>query len=337
MVRLRRTSPSRPGWTRQRSGTGFIYLDEHAGRIGDPEVIAHLRALAIPPAWQKVWICPHPNGHLQAVGTDDRGRRQYLYHPQWHQWRNQQKHTRILHFARRLPAARARVNEHLALPGMPRERTLAAAFRLLDIGLFRIGGESYAEQNGSYGLATLHQGHVSIRRHAATFEYRAKSGQQRSVEINDPALLPILSALKRRRTGGQELLAWRQGRRWIDVTSDDINTYIKTTVDPRSSAKDFRTWHATVLAAITLADAPIPRSPTAMRRTVSHAIHDVAAQLGNTPAVCRASYIDPRVIDRFEEGATIRAVLRRVRADAAPDPEMIDPAIERAVLRLLRA
>jgi DNA topoisomerase-1 len=334
MARLRRTSPARPGWTRRRSGTGFVYLDEHGRRIADREVIARIRALAIPPAWREVWICPYPNGHLQAVGTDAAGRRQYLYHPQWHALRHEQKHAHVLRFARRLPAARQQVSEHLALTGMPRERTLATAFRLLDVGLFRIGGETYAEQNGSYGLATLHKQHLRIHRDAVAFEYRAKSGLQRSVQVRDPEVRAVLSVLKRRRAGGEELLAWRDGRRWVDVSSADINDYVKQVVDPQASAKDFRTWHATVLAAVSLAEAAPPGSPTALRRTVSRAMREVAEQLGNTPAVCRASYIDPRVIDRFEEGVTIRAAVRRARRH--PDPVPIDATIERAVFALLR-
>jgi DNA topoisomerase IB len=338
VVRLRRTSPSQPGWTRRRSGRGFIYLDERGDRISDPVQLQRLRDLVVPPAWRDVWLCPFPNGHLQAVGTDDRGRRQYLYHPQWREQRGKLKHAHVLDFARRLPAARQQVAEHLARPGMPRERTLATAFRLLDLGLFRIGGEDYAAENGSYGLATLRKDHVRLRGPDVVFEYRAKSGNQRSVAIADPAVTAVVSVLKRRRGGGPELLAWRNGNAWADVTSDDINGYVKQVVDSSASAKDFRTWHATVLAAAALARATsAPRSATAVKREVARTMREVAAELGNTPAVCRASYVDPRVIDRFQDGTTIRTALERAhrRAAARAGSLLTDPAIERAVLRLL--
>jgi DNA topoisomerase I len=337
MARLRRTSPDRPGWTRRRSGTGFVYLDEQGRRIGDPLQLQRIRELAIPPAWRDVWICPYPNGHLQAVGTDDRGRRQYLYHPQWHQERALEKHARVLEFARRLPAARERVLADLALPGMPRERALATAFRLLDLGLFRVGGESYAEENGSYGLATLRKDHVRLHRGTVRFEYLAKSGVRRSIGISDEQIAPVIRSLKRRRGGGEELLAWRSGRGWSDLASADINEYVKDVIDPQASAKDFRTWHATVLAALALSNVPAPRSPTAARRAVAAAMREVAEQLGNTPAVCRASYVDPRVIARFGDGTTIRTAVERALKTTGQVPSIGDQAVERAVLRLLRS
>jgi DNA topoisomerase IB len=291
----------------------------------------------IPPAWRDVWISPYPNGHLQVVGSDDRGRRQYMYHQQWQEMRGRQKHERIIDFARRLPAARDRVAEHLALPGMPRERVLAAAFRLLDLGLFRIGGELYAEENGSHGLATLRKEHVTIEGGTAVFSFLAKSGVQQEVTIADPDVVAVLQILKRRRRGGVELLAWqRDDRRWIDVTSADINEYVKDVVGKKFSAKDFRTWHGTVLAAVALAAVPEPGSATAARRGVTRAMKEVAEQLGNTPAVCRGSYVNPAVIERFHQGSTIRTAVQRARrAPGAPDAA-VSAAAERAVLRLLR-
>jgi len=336
VTRLRHTSPHRPGWTRRRSGKGFVYLDERGRRIADPEIVERLRALVIPPAWRDVWICPHPNGHLQVVGSDDRGRRQYMYHQQWQEMRSRQKHERIIEFAHRLPDARRKVSEHITLRGMPRERTLATAFRLLDLGLFRIGGESYTQENGSHGLATLHKEHVRLQNGTAVFEFAAKSGVRQMVEVADPEVVAVLRVLKRRRSGGSELLAWRQGgQRWTDVTSSDINQYVKDVIGTTFSAKDFRTWHATVLAAKALSNAPVPSSLTATRRGVTRAMKEVAEQLGNTPAICRGSYVDPRVIDRFHEGTTIKAAVQRAHRTET-SAAALDAAAEREVLRLLQ-
>jgi DNA topoisomerase I len=335
--RLRHARPDRPGWTRRRSGKGFVYVDENGVRIGDPEQIERLRALVVPPAWRDVWLCPYPNGHIQAIGTDDRGRRQYLYHEQWRKLRGREKHARVIDFARRLPAARQRVSEDLTLPGMPRERALATAFRLLDLGFFRVGGESYAEENGSFGLATVHKEHVRITGNAAVFQYLAKSGVRREVAILDPDVVAAIEILKRRRRGSDEILAWQDGKSWADVTSSDINAYVKQVTGPRWSTKDFRTWHGTVLAAVALSEPQAPSSPTAAKREVSRAMRKVSERLGNTPTVCRASYVDPRIIDRFHEGATIRTAVQRARAAGWSDEAGVDETIERAVLRLLKS
>ena len=253
MPRLRRVSPSRPGWTRRRRGRGFAYFDESDRPLAADDV-ARCKALAIPPAWRDVWICPLANGHLQATGTDDAGRRQYLYHPGWRERRDKAKFERVVEFAKRLPRARLVVADHLALPGMPRERVLGTAFRLLDLGFFRIGGEEYADDNGSYGLATLEKRHAHIEGRSIVFEYPAKSGQERLIAVADDAVLAAVTELRRRRGGGPELLAYRDGRRWRDVSSGDINSYVKSVIDGEVSAKDFRTWHGTVLAAVALAE-----------------------------------------------------------------------------------
>ncbi len=326
MPRLRRVSPAGPGWTRQRRGSGFRYLGERGEPLG-PEDATRCRALVIPPAWQDVWICPAPNGHIQAVGTDEAGRRQYLYHPVWRQQRDEAKHDRVLEVAARLPRARRVVAGHLVLPGMPRERALGTAFRLLDLGLFRVGGEVYAEENDSYGLATITKQHVRVDGDTIVFDYPAKSGQERLIAVADPAVRAAVADLRRRRGGGPELLAYRDGRRWRDVSSTDINAYVKDVVGGEVSAKDFRTWHGTVLAAVALAGrAGEASSPTARKRAVRAAMGDVAEYLGNTPTVARASYVDPRVIDLFDDGVT-------VRLDGRTDRERV----ERAVLRLLTA
>ncbi|WP_345711547.1 DNA topoisomerase IB, partial [Kineococcus glutinatus] len=338
MPRLRRSSPSGPGFTRRRAGRGWVYLDEHGERITDPGVVERIERLAVPPAYTDVWICPWPNGHLQAVGTDDRGRRQYRYHELWRAQRDRLKHDRVLEVAAELPRAREVVAGHLALPGMPRERALATAFRLLDLGFFRVGGESYAEENGSYGLATLRRDHVHERHGELVFSYVAKSGKDRSLVVADPDVRAAVRSLKRRRGGGEDLLAWREpDGSWHDVTSGDVNGYLHEVIGPDVSAKDFRTWHATVLAAVALAvSVQVAGSPTARKRAVARAVREVSEYLGNTPAVCRASYVDPRVVDLFGDGVTIEPVLRDLGADAGFGHPATHGAIEVAVQRLLR-
>jgi DNA topoisomerase I len=304
MARLRRVHPDSPGWTRRRRGTGFVYLDEDLAAL-DADDVARCKALVIPPAWTQVWICPAPNGHIQAVGTDDAGRRQYLYHPVWREQRDRAKHDRVLIVARRLPEARKVVATHMAKPGMPKERALGTAFRLLDLGFFRVGSEVYAEENESYGLATVRREHVTVKRNEVVFDFPAKSGQRRVQSIRDAAARRAIEAMYRRRSGPEDLLAYRQGSEWRDVRSDDINAYIHERIGAEYTAKNFRTWHGTVLAAVALAGEPPPRSDAAAKRAIARAVDEVSEALGNTPAVCRASYIDPRVLDRYRDGSTI--------------------------------
>ncbi|MET0143174.1 MAG: DNA topoisomerase IB [Ilumatobacteraceae bacterium] len=335
MVRLRHVAPDRPGWSRRRRGAGFSYVDVD-GRVLGAEDVARCKALVIPPAWADVWICPAPNGHIQAVGTDEAGRRQYLYHPVWREQRDKVKHDRVLEVATRLPRARRTVREHIALPGMPRERALGTAFRLLDLGFFRVGGEHYAEENGSFGLATIAKRDVTVKGDEVVFEYVAKSHQERLVAVADAAVRDAVCDLRRRRGGGDELLAYRDGSRWRDVTSDDINRYVKDVVGGDVSAKDFRTWHGTVLAAVALAGAEArAASPTRRKRAVREAMVEVSQYLGNTPSVARGSYVDPRLVDLYAEGRTIAPTLRRL-GTADRDLDDTREVIERAVLRLLR-
>ena len=334
MPRLRTVSPNQPGWTRRRAGRGFRYADEHDERLGDLDV-ERCRQLVIPPAWREVWICPFPNGHIQAVGTDEAGRRQYLYHPEWRRKRDQAKHDRVLTVAKQLPRARGAVAEDLRLDGMPKERALATAFRLLDLGFFRIGGESYAEQNNSFGLATIRKEHVRINGPEIVFEYVAKSSKDRFWVLRDADTRAAVEMMRRRR-GGDELLAYRENRHWCDVTSADINDYVKERLGCEVSAKDFRTWHATVLAAVALAvSTNAATSPTARKRAIARAMREVADYLGNTPTVARSSYVDPRIIDLFEDGYTIERSLTELGVDADfGQPATHGPA-ERAVLELL--
>src|SRR3954449_3259675 len=336
MPRLRRADCSSAGIRRRRRGRGFEYIDQDGTRLTDEETIERIRSLAIPPAWEDVWICPFPMGHIQATGIDARGRKQYRYHDKWRERRDQQKFDEMIEFARALPGMRGRVTEDLASEGMARERVVACAVRLLHRGFFRVGGEDYAVENESYGLATIHKRHVKLLPGSTLlFDYPAKSGQRRVQSIVDPEVYEILSALKKRRGGSPELLAFREGRRWRDLKSADINAYIKEVTGGDFSAKDFRTWNATVLAAMALAvSGEVATASKARRkRAIKRAVDEVAHYLGNTPAVARASYIDPRVFDRFEGGLTIGGVLTQLGDDG--DLASIHGAAEEAVLDLL--
>jgi DNA topoisomerase I len=336
MGRLRCADPSLPGFTRRRAGKGFVYHDEAGKRIADIETLERIKALVIPPAWEDVWICPSSNGHLQAVGVDARGRRQYLYHERWRVRRDAQKFEHMVDFARALPDMRERCSELLDGEGLTRERVLACTIRLLDLGFFRIGGEEYVEQNNSYGLSTLCKKHVTLGPDSAvTFDYPAKSGKRRVQTIADEAVFDVVAALKRRRTGGRELFVYREGREWADVRSSDINDFVKDLSGGEFTAKDFRTWAGTVLAAVALAVATKADSKTARKRAISRAYQEVAHYLGNTPAVCRKSYIDPRVVDRYRSGVTIAKALGRFDDEGDTLGPAIHGAVEDAVLDLL--
>jgi DNA topoisomerase IB len=303
--------------------------------VRDPETLERIRALAIPPAWTDVWICPDPNGHIQATGIDAAERRQYLYHDRWRARRDAEKFERMIAFARALPRLRERAGSDLTLAGMPRARALACAVRLLDQAFFRVGSEAYTRQNASFGLATVRKDHVKVRDGLVVFDFVAKSGKRLVQEISDPGVQPAIRMLKRRRGGGPELLAYQQEGRWRDVRSGEINEYVRDATGGEFTAKDFRTWHATVLAAVFLAlGAAASTNATARRRLVSSAVREVAGFLGNTPAVARASYIDPRVVDRFEQGITIGDTLDRLGIDDVQDA-VFREAVEAAVLDLL--
>jgi DNA topoisomerase IB len=336
VARLKRVDCSGPGITRRRRGRGFEYLDEEGRRIEEPGVLQRIRELAIPPAWQEVWICPYPMGHLQATGIDAAGRKQYRYHDRWRERRDREKFDEMLDFARALPRLRHRVESDLVHDGMPPERALACATRLLDRGFFRIGSEDYAEENETYGVATMQKRHVAVDGDEVTFDYETKGGQRRLQVMGDQAVADVVRALKRRRGGGPELLAYKQGRRWVDVKSSDINQYVKEVAGGDFSAKDFRTWSGTLLAAIALAvSGPVAGgSKTGRKRAKTRAIKEVARYLGNTPAIARASYIDPRVFDRYDGGRTIAGVLPELVEDTSTWP-LVPGVVEEAVLDLL--
>lgn len=335
--RLRRADPSGPGIARRRHGKGFTYLDAAGQRVDDPATLARIRSLVIPPAWRDVWICPHPNGHIQARGVDQRGRLQYIYHPRWRQRRAQAKFDRMVAFARALPQLRRTVAERLSGgEDLGRERVLAASVRLLELGFFRIGTEGYAEENHTYGLATIRKDHVTLSPGATlVFDYIAKSGKRQVRSVVDPTVFGVVAALKRRRGGGPELLAYRQGRTWVDVRSSDINATLKELTGGDFTAKDFRTWTATVLGAVALAVSTRATSPTARKRAVARAMQEVAHYLGNTPAVARSSYVDPRIIDRYHAGETIADALAAMPLPGEAGHGLLHASIEEAVLGLL--
>ena len=309
-MRLRTVSCQEAGWRRVRHGRGFRYLDA-AGAPLDAEDIARIKELAIPPAWTDVWICPHPRGHLQAVGTDDAGRRQYLYHPQWRIQRDLEKFDRVAAFAGTLPQLRRRLRRHMrAEPGdeeVERRRVLAAGVRLIDLGCFRPGSESSAEI-GSHGLTTLERRHVRRDGDALWFNFHGKADIAHEIRIDDPDVVRIVLTTIARRPENARVLATKAGHRWSPVTAEELNERIHELAGAEITAKDFRTWHATTAAAAALAAAPMPTSKRGRAGRVREAMTAVAELLGNTPAVAKSAYVDPRVVDLFHEGVVLDPV-----------------------------
>jgi DNA topoisomerase I len=343
---LVRADPAASGFSRRRRGRGWSFYDCAGAPITDPAEIARIKSLAIPPAWQDVWICPDPSGHIQAVGIDAAGRRQYRYHEEWRRRRDREKYERVLTLGRALPEVRVELVQRLREKGLRRDRVLAAGVRMLDVGVFRPGGEEYApgddDEDGTFGLATLRREHVRLRRGAVMFSYPAKGGVPRTLALRDPLLHRIVNSLLRRRGGGEDLLAYRVRRGWHDVRAEDLNAAVKELIGDQYSCKDLRTWNATVLAAVTLAarfaQGGVPEKARARTRVVNRALEDVAAHLGNTPAIARSSYVDPRVIECFEDGRTALRALRGLE-NGSSVPDLTDDstraAVERAVIRLI--
>lgn len=333
-MRTRRADPAGPGYGRVGRGRGFSYCDEGGETITDESVLERIKALVIPPAWKDVWICADERGHIQAVGTDAAGRRQYHYHDAWRARRDREKFKRLPEFAAAIARARDALEADLKLKGLVRERVMACSIRLLDIGMFRVGSDMYAEENDSYGLATLEKRHVRVRRGELQFDYVAKGGQKRSQTVADAMVLPTVVALKRRRGKPRDpLLAYRSGpNSWHDVSAEDINSWMKDLVGLEYSAKDFRTWNGTVLAAMRLAGRHEAKDRS---KAVTAAIKEVADILGNTPAVCRASYVDPRVIAKYERGETIHSDMERINGTSTGNRFADREALERAVVGLI--
>jgi DNA topoisomerase IB len=335
---LRRSDPNGAGIRRRRRGRGFSYLGADGTAVTDPRTLARIKALVIPPAWQDVWICADPGGHIQAMGTDAAGRRQYRYHDRWREQRDHDKHDRVEHFGAALPVIRAAIDRHLDTRGLGRERVLAAAIRLIDLGFFRPGGEEYAEQNGTFGLATIRRDHVTLTKGQLVFEYLAKGAKQREQAVAEEQVCAAVRSLRRRRGGGDQLLAYRAGSGWHDVTAADINDYLREISGGDYTAKDFRTWHATVLAAVGLAVSErATDSDSARKRAVARVVQEVADYLGNTPAVARASYIDPRVIELYQDGRTIAGALGELGKDSDFGDLATKGRAEKALLNLLKA
>ena len=306
MPRLKRSDCSAAGISRRRAGKGFTYREAGGDRVTDEVLLERIRQLAIPPAWKDVWICPDDNGHIQATGIDDAGRKQYLYHEHWSHRASMKKFDEMIEFSRRLPKLRKIVARDIFLEGMPRERALACAVRMMDLGYFRIGSEQYAEENETYGAATILKSHVTLAgKQGVRFEYSAKGSQERIQDISDRGLRKAAEELLKRRSGPEDFLVYKRGRNWTDVRSTDINEYIQAHAGETFSAKDFRTWNGTVLAAVDLGAAEMPESRRGRERVIKKAVEVVAERLGNTPAVSRNSYIDPRVLDRFRNGHRI--------------------------------
>lgn len=338
---LARVDPSGAGISRSRRGRGFRYFGPDGRPMEDRWELARVRSLAVPPAWREVWICPEPDGHIQAVGTDAAGRRQYLYHERWRRARDREKFDRVLRLARRLPGVRAEVAARLTEGGLGRERVLAGALRMLELGAFRVGGEEYApgheDEDGSFGLATLRRDHVRRVRGEVRVCYPAKGGAQRLLSLRDPEIHRLVGALLRRRSETGDLLVYRAARGWHDVRAEDINGYLKELAGREFSAKDLRTWNATVLAAVALASCRADRTGSARgrRREFNRACRQVSEHLGNTPTVARQSYIDPRVAEAFEHGRTVERAVRRAARDGVSPDEARD-IVEPAVVRLLK-
>ncbi|WBB81458.1 DNA topoisomerase IB [Micromonospora sp. WMMD882] len=324
-MRLRRSDPGRPGYGRRRRGRGWEFLDPSGATVRDPDQVTRLRELVIPPAWRDVWISPYPNGHIQATGVDAAGRKQYLYHPVWREKRDEAKFDHMLEVARRLPTLRDRVERDLTDRGLCRERVLATVARLLDMGMFRVGSDQYAAgDDPTFGVATLRPEHARARGGCVVLEFPAKGGVEQVRRIEDPELCQVLRNLRQRRRAADRLFGYWDGRAWREVRSDEVNDYLREASGGEMTAKDFRTWHATVLAAVELAAAGEQRGVTARRRAVAAVMREVAELLGNTPTVARTSYVDPRVVDLYHDG---------VRVAVGPDTTRSEA--ERAVLDLL--
>ena len=331
---LRYVTDTVPGIRRKRAGKHFSYVDPDGQPIRDPETMRRIKALAIPPAWTDVWICPNPRGHLQATGRDARGRKQYRYHPRWRQVRDETKYERMIAFGEALPAIRERVSQDLGLPGLPRQKVLATIVRLLEATLIRVGNEAYARENKSYGLTTLRNRHVDIDGSRLIFRFRGKSGVKHAIDVKDRRLARVVQRL--RDLPGQHLFQYvdDQGERQT-IESDDVNEYLKDITGQDYTAKDFRTWAGTVLAASALQEFEAFDSNAQAKRNIVRVIESVAERLGNTPSVCRKCYVHPAVIEAYMDGSTIHTVKEMIEQEMTQSLGDLRPE-EAAVLALLQ-
>ena len=319
---LTRSDPHGPGLTRERVQGGFRYRDPSGAEITQGDVLERVRALRIPPAWENVWISPDPLGHIQATGVDSRGRAQYLYHPTWREQRDAQKFGHMLRFASALPALRAAAQDDLRRRSLNRDRVVAGVVRLIDLGLFRIGGERYAELDHHYGATTLEKRHVRLMRDGVMFDYVAKSGKHRTLVVSDRLVLPTVRTLARADNGLENLFCYQQLEAWHVLHSHQVNEYIAQRAGGHFTAKEFRTWNATTLMALVLANAGPSETERSRQRVITASVKEVARWLGDTPSVTRGSYIDPRLIARYEsEGHLATIPVLPAVLPAPPDAE----------------
>lgn len=330
---LRYVSDEKPGITRRKSGAGFAFRGPDGKPVKDKAALARIRALAIPPAWTEVWICPREDGHIQATGRDAKGRKQYRYHPRWREVRDAAKYEHMLDFARALPAIRQRVEADMRLPGLPREKVLAAIVHLLESTLIRVGNDDYAKSNGSFGLTTLNDRHVKVEGGELRFAFKGKSGKTWQLGLRDRRVARIVRACQD--LPGQELFRYRDADGAVrDVTSADVNAYLREVSGREITAKDFRTWAGTVLAALALREFERFDSRAAAKRNVKQAIERVAARLGNTPTICRKCYVHPAVLDGYLEESLVLEIEQEARAELAGELAHLKPE-EGAVLAML--
>jgi DNA topoisomerase-1 len=330
---LRYVSDCSPGIHRRRAGAGFVYLSSTKQLIRDTSTLNRIRSLAIPPAWKDVWICPDPNGHLQATGFDARGRKQYRYHPRWREVRDETKYDRMIAFAQALPSIRQRVERDLSLPGLQRNKVLAAIVRLLDTTFIRVGNDEYAKENHSFGLTTMRNEHANVQGSTIHFQFRGKSGIHHAIDLSEPRLARIVRRCQD--LPGYELFAYIDENGQVhDVGSADVNDYLREITGQDFTAKHFRTWHGTVLAAMALKEYQAFTSQRQAKRNVVRAVESVAERLGNTPAVCRKCYVHPIVLDTYLDGSLVNSLKRRISHLNGSDSPL--PPEEAAILRLLQ-
>jgi DNA topoisomerase-1 len=332
---LRYVSDARSGIGRRKSGKGFSYNRADGSKLTEPDVLRRIKSLAIPPAWTDVWICPFADGHIQATGRDARGRKQYRYHPRFREIRESTKYEHVVGFADALPAIRAKVREHMALRGLPREKVLATVVHLLETTLIRVGNDDYAKQNNSYGLTTLKNRHVAVDGNEVRFQFTGKSGKRWSLRVKDRRIAKIIRACQE--LPGQELLQYldEEGHPQ-DVTSSDVNIYLKEITGRDITAKDFRTWAGTVLAAMALSEMQSFDSAAQAKRNLRMAIENVAARLGNTPTICRKCYVHPEVLTSYLDGKLVLEIKSEVETELRDALPGLKPK-EVAVLAMLRS
>ncbi len=331
---LRYADDRRTGITRRRAGKGFRYLDPEGRPIRDEETLARIKSLAIPPAWSDVWISPSPLGHIQATGRDDKGRKQYRYHPRWRTVRDISKYGRMITFGKKLPRIRKRTQRDLALPGLPRRKVLAAVVRLLEVSLIRVGNDEYARNNHSFGLTTMRDRHAEVNGSKVQFKFRGKSGVTHAVELEDRRLARVVARCQE--LPGQELFQYVNDEGVIqDIDSADVNDYLREIAGEEFTAKDFRTWAGTMLAALALQEFETFDSQTQAKKNVVSAIERVAERLGNTPSVCRKCYVHPVILDAYLDGSMIDALQRRAKQEMEESLGDLRPE-EAAVMALLQ-